>query len=118
MYLRERYLVEYTRLLYGPFAAVYGVVLVAVLLYGHVGQVDEHVVEFVGALGVLHGAEAAEAQAVGVALQRPVRRHQHVPACVRVLRLVVKHRIEIKMSLRQHSDQGSSLNLGEPYFLI
>ena len=69
----------------GPFAAVYGVVVVALLLIGHVGQVHEHVVDVVGGRRVLDRAEASKAEPIPVALERPVRRDEYVDAQVELL---------------------------------
>jgi hypothetical protein len=68
-----------------PLAAVLGVVVLVVLLDGDVGQVDEGVVHVAHVRVVLGVTEAREAVHVLVGLQRPVARHQHVDAQVKLL---------------------------------
>lgn len=52
---------------YRPFSSVDVIVFIAVFLYGDIRQMDEHVVQLVGVLGVLDCAKSAEAQAIHVA---------------------------------------------------
>ena len=51
-------------------------------LDGDVGEVDEHVVQLAGAGGVLHGAEAAEAQLIPKwefrSIQRAEEKHRKI----------------------------------------
>jgi len=55
------------------------VIFFAVLLYGHVGKMDKHIVQLIRTLCVFHSAKSTEPKAVHVALEWPVRSNQNVP---------------------------------------
>ena len=60
--LTARHFKEEAKVLHTELTAVDVVVLTALFLYGHVGQMDKQVVHFSGAVVVLHCAEPAEAE--------------------------------------------------------
>lgn len=64
---------------------MFGVIVIAVLLDGDVGEVNEWIVDVAELSGVLGVAEAREAMRILIHAQRPIRCHQNIYSQIELL---------------------------------
>lgn len=70
------------------------------LLDGHIGEVDVHVVQFLYVCVVLHGAEATESQLEQVAFEGPERCHQYIQSQVKLLASNQQRVVNVSVSVQ------------------
>jgi hypothetical protein len=68
-----------------PFETVFGVVVVSILLDGHIGQVNNHVVQVRDLVRVLLSAEPSETLVAEPDLEWPIAGHEHVDTEIKLL---------------------------------